>query len=219
MPKKLVNNLEKEIFIVSSDLSRDYLEIGIDSIYEGDIINEIPIIKSLYSFYKIGASLINRHNIKKNLIFLRQFKENKVSKENLTYFKKKFENNPEHREKVLEMILLLNERFLDERKSMILACLFSSYLEKKISWDDFEYMSLILNNFHPTLYLHLHDLFGEDPKLNMNFLKKNFGRSMLAANGIGFFGEDGYEGPHQSIGKKLYKFGLEPILSKLIKVE
>ena len=47
----LTENLEKEIFNTSSDLTKEYIEIALDNMINENLLSEIPIVKSLFSWF------------------------------------------------------------------------------------------------------------------------------------------------------------------------
>ena len=210
--QNLTDSIEKEIFNTSSDLSQDYAEIALDTLTNESLLSEIPIIKSLVSFYKITSSIIDRHNVKKILIFLEEFHSKNIDENKLKKFKKRFSENTKHRNHVLETILLLNEKFIDTEKSKILANLFSAHIEEKLSWEEFFNLSFILSNLNPSGYKFLEKSVDEESKIKMKMFEAVEGEALLMACGIGTKFEDRFH-PTGS-GKKLYEFGLKPFRKK-----
>jgi hypothetical protein len=56
------------------NISIDYLELGLDSFVKNDFIREIPIIKSIYSFYKAVGSVQAFYLTKKFFVFFFKLK-------------------------------------------------------------------------------------------------------------------------------------------------
>lgn len=210
----LTESIENEIFNTSSDLSQDYAEIALDALTHESLLSEIPVIKSLVSFYKITSSIIDRYNVKKILIFLEEFHSNNIDENKLKKFQKKFSENTKHRNHVLETILLLNEKFIDTEKSKILANMFSAHIEEKLSWEEFFNLSFILNNLNPSGYKFLEKSIDEESKIKMKMFEMIEGQAILMACGIGTKSEDKFY--LTGTGKKLYEFGLKPLRKKHI---
>jgi hypothetical protein len=210
--ENLTNNIEKEIFNTASDLSKNYAEIALDTLTEESLLSKIPVIKSLVSFYKITSSIVDRHNMKKILIFLEEFHLNKIDSNKLDIFKKKFEEKPKHRDKVLETILLLNERFIDTKKSQILANLFSAYIQEVLTWEQFLKMSFMLNNLNPYGYKILERIVDKNSELKFSMRQMIEGHAILMACGIGTKFEDRFK--LTNTGIRLYELGIKPLRKK-----
>lgn len=61
----LTDSIEKEIFNTTTELAQDYAELALDTLTNESLLSEIPIVKSLVSFYKITSSIVDRRNVKK----------------------------------------------------------------------------------------------------------------------------------------------------------
>lgn len=203
----LTNNLEKEIFNKTFDLSSDYTEVAIDVIINDDILKEIPIVKSLISFYNISSSLIARHNVKKVIIFLQEFHSKKVDSDKLERFKTKLEKDSNKKNEILETVLVLIEKFIDFEKSKILANLFLAHIENKLTWKDFKKLSFILNNLNPSGYVFLEKCADKNTSMKMSELIE--GEAFLLACGIGTKFEEQFK--LTNAGLKLYEYGLKPL--------
>lgn len=208
--KNLTKNIENEIFNTASELTQDYAELTLDALTNESLLSEIPVIKSLVSFYKITSSIIDRHNLKKILMFLEEFHSTNIDENKLKNFKEKFDNNPKHRNLVLETILLLNEKFIDTKKSKILANLFSAYINENLTWEDFFKLSFILSNLNPSGYKFLEKSVNPHSNIKMKMIETIEGEALLMACGIGTKFEDRFRPTKTAI--KLYEYGLKPII-------
>ncbi|NAY92113.1 hypothetical protein GTQ34_09290 [Muricauda sp. JGD-17] len=139
-------NIEKEIFETSLDLSLDFAEVGLDTILENDLIKEIPIVKTAVAFYSVGKELHKRHHIRNILTFLGEFHSGVISPEKLDKFKTKFEGNPKFRNKVLELIIVHNERFNKTIKAKIMGNLFRAYINGHYDYERLNHLLEILES-------------------------------------------------------------------------
>lgn len=57
---EIIPEFNDSLIINSTDIIGDYLELGIDSILENEILKEIPIFKSLLSVGKISKNIRER---------------------------------------------------------------------------------------------------------------------------------------------------------------
>ena len=194
-----------EIVEKSIDLSIEYSEIALDEFLKDGILKEIPIVKSIVSFYNISSSIIDRHKTKKILTFFKEFHSKHIDEKKLEVFKNKFNSDDAYRRKVVETIVLLNERFYHIEKTKILANLFISYIEEEITWQEFVDISFVLDNFHPRGFTYLKALF--EVEFKDRHKDAHEGEGLMFACGIGY--RFGNRFTINSLGKKFYNFGLK----------
>ena len=65
------------------------------------------------------------------------------------YYKRKITDNPKKRNKELEWVLILIDRYLHDNKPSLLAKLYLSYLDEKITWNDFTKYAEVIDRFLP----------------------------------------------------------------------
>lgn len=225
----LMNNISKEIINPSLDVSKDYAEIGLDNLLDVDLLKEAPVVKTLVAIIKTGVAVKERFFIKKFLIFLSEFKSNKVDKEALKEFRHNFKKNKKFRNKITEQILVIIEDLDSVKKSRILAYLFSAYISKKIDWErvtslvsclkslqesTFNYLA-ILSRAEFKFYLNSGGKINELSKL-LKETNKDFDywemEALCSASGIAF--RNGNRFSITKLGQDLYKYGISKVLEK-----
>ena len=72
LAESLIKTIESEGMSVGANL----FEVGLDSIMEDGFLKDIPLVSTAVALYKMGNSLIDRHNIKKLVEFIKGFNEN-----------------------------------------------------------------------------------------------------------------------------------------------
>ncbi len=162
MKNKKQNKLSTELIEPSIDLAIDYSEIALDTIFDEEILEEIPIIKTIVSTYKIGNSIKERHFTKKIALFFKEFYSCSIEETKLTEFREKFSTDEKYRDKVMEQISIYNDRFIDNQKSRILANLFASHIEGKFDWTYYLELSHCLESLSPRTILLLHKMSEAD---------------------------------------------------------
>ncbi|MNS40669.1 hypothetical protein D3C72_729940 [compost metagenome] len=199
--------VSKEIIEKTLDLTIDFAEIGLDQFITNDVLGEIPIVKSITAFYKIGNSVINRHNTKKILNFFQEFNNNKIDDIKFNEFKHKFNTDQKYQSQVTETIILLNERFLQVEKSKILANLIIAHIENNLTWDELTNTTIVLDIIQPKAFSLLEEVskfshwsshdFGEDIR-----------EGLILAYGIGY--KQGTQLFISETGKQLFNYGIKP---------
>lgn len=133
------------------------LEVGLDSIFEDDLLKEVPLLSTVTSIYKIGHSIKERNYIKKLAEFIQALNDGVVDETQAQVFRDRILHDPKKAEKELEYILILVDRYISNGKSTIIAKLYLSYLDHKLNWEEFSMYAEMTDQ------LFIHDL---------NFLRK-----------------------------------------------
>lgn len=137
----LVEQLKVSLFENSIDVAIDFAEIGLDNllsdITDSEILQEIPIIKTIYSVCKVGLAIQEKHLLKKTLVFIKEFNSKKIKPKKLEKYKKKINEQPHYVEEELGRVLILLNKILDDSKAVILAKLYRNFIEEEIDWEQF----------------------------------------------------------------------------------
>lgn len=151
-----MNEETKEMDIVQStasiiidyniDTVIDFAEINIDSFFDNSFLKELPLVKTIYSVAKTGIAIREKHFLKKTLIFIKQLNSNGISNENYQKYKEKLKNNDKDKIKELEHALIIIDRYLEVNKNIILGNLYFNYIDKNITWNQFQELSIIVDN-------------------------------------------------------------------------
>lgn len=203
------NEVSEELVETTMDLAVDYSEIALDSIFDDSILEEVPIIKTIVSTYKIGKSIQERHFVKKLTIFLKEFHSGKIDEKKLQDFKQKFSTNNKYQSQVMEHITVFNDRFIDSQKSVILANLFSAYIEDKMDWTFYTELAHCLERLSPNALTLIKTLSKQkfnipiDDELDDIYVKGVF----FAAGIIGVIKDDGSLSYLGSMAHDIYIYG------------
>jgi len=141
MDDKLIEQLKDSILESGFDVTIDYAELGLDnlinSISGNEILQNIPIVKTLYSICKAGLAIQEMHLLRKTLIFINEFRSKEIKPKKLLKYKKKLSENPFYVQEELGRVLILLNKFLDDSKAVILAKLYRNFVKEKIDWEQF----------------------------------------------------------------------------------
>lgn len=142
----IVESTANTIVNYSVDTAMDLSEIGIDSLLDDSIFKEIPIVKTICGVAKTGFAIREKHMLKKTLVFINQLNNNGLSNEKYIEYKEKLKNKDEFAFKELEYALIIIDRYVELNKNIILANLYFNYIDKKIDWNQFQELSIIVDN-------------------------------------------------------------------------
>jgi len=134
----------------AKDILAEMGEITIDSIVENDAINQIPIIGTLRSVYKIANSVSDYLFIQKLLKFFNELGQ--ISDEQKEKMKLRIQNDLEYQNKVGDHLLEVINKIDDSDKPKLIAKLFRAYIDEKIDLQKFfKYSQIINKSFLPDL--------------------------------------------------------------------
>jgi hypothetical protein len=125
----------------------EYAEIGLDAVMEDGILKDIPIVSTAVALYKIGDSIKERHNLKKLLVFLNELNNGIVDDQKRKDYQQKFQSNEKFRNKEIEYLLVLIDRYINYDKPKMLAKLYLAYLDGTIIWEELTMYAEVIDRF------------------------------------------------------------------------
>lgn len=143
---------------ISNDLmsiGESVLEAGIDTFTSEGFINEVPIISTAISIYKIGNSVRERHYLKKLAAFVYGLQLGIQDEALRQHYIKRIQDDSNQRDRELEYILIIIDRYIQTDKTQKLASFYLSYLNEDLSWDEFAKCAEILDRMLPGDYKEL----------------------------------------------------------------
>jgi hypothetical protein len=198
-----------ELVSTGVDIGTDYSEILLEELLD-KTANEIPFVKSILSIGKAGLLIREIFTIKKLLVFLREFHTNTINPEKLDEFITKFDSDLNHRKKITEHLMVMNDRFNVTLKAEILANLFAAHINGRIDWQRFKDLSYCVDSIHPKGLELLPEIAKKDFFVSSEEMVQDKGESQLIiSSGIGY--ESGYVAGELIIndfGKDLFNYGL-----------
>ena len=114
---------------------------------EDGILKDIPIVSTAIALYKIGNSIKERHNLKKLLIFLNEINNGIADEEKRKDYQYKFQNNDNFRDREIEYLLVLIDRYVNYDKPKWLAKLYLAYLDGTIIWEELTMYAEVIDRF------------------------------------------------------------------------
>jgi hypothetical protein len=145
---EIIPEFNDSLIINSTDIIGDYLELGIDSILENEILKEIPIFKSLLSVGKISKNIRERNYLKNLAIFINELNSGNIDAEKLRLHQEELKRNSKKAEKELGRILIILDQTIDNIKASILGKLYKAYINQVVDWEMFIEFSEITNRLY-----------------------------------------------------------------------
>lgn len=121
----------------------DISEIAIDTVLKDGLLKDIPVVNTIISLSKFSANIQDKLFLKKILTFLNSLKD--ISPKKRKEMIEKIDESKEYRIKVGEKLLYIIDSCDDYEISELIGILFQSYIEEKITYDDFLKASSVLN--------------------------------------------------------------------------
>lgn len=134
------NEIAISIIQNCEDVAKDYLELGLDSLLDENILREIPVVKTVYALIKFPITFSNANNMRK-LIYFCYYMKNVPSMERAKYVNKAL-NKDKH---FGERLLLTLEKIDSLDKTEMLKKIFQAYGHRDgIDYDTFRKLCLAL---------------------------------------------------------------------------
>ena len=226
MDGNLIDIVADSIIEYNTDTAIDLLDVGICDILEETALKEIPVVKTVTNIAKTGIAIRERFLLKKTLNFIKKLKNNLLSDDEYNKYVERIKLKDKNLYSELERVLIIIDRMLDARKSDILANLYYSFICKKITWDEFEELSIItdnlfVNDIHDLEIIYNKKQIKSNEIINhtiinrlttLNLLQK-IESIMREDNGSLSFGFEEYDYSITDLGLKLIEFGVKNGLS------
>lgn len=134
----LVTSFENTVFDSSLLVAgTDIIEIGIDTVIDNPFLESLPFVKIVVGTGKSIANLVERNLIDQTIHFMIAINNGDVDEEKFSKYREKLANDPKKAEKELGRVMIILNRTIENRKSVILGKLFQAYINERITLDDF----------------------------------------------------------------------------------
>lgn len=135
--KKLINS-------DSGKISKDILELSLDSFIENETLKKIPIFGTIVNLYNLGSTINDKIFANKLIHFLKELED--INPETIQKEIQYIDDSKEYNHKVGDKILEIINRIDSEEKPKIIGRLFKNFISKKIEYVDFLKLSYIVEN-------------------------------------------------------------------------
>lgn len=132
-------NLAKDIICNTKTIASEYLELGIDTLIQDDIIKNIPVVDTAISIFKVGSSIQQAFFCKKLIYFLYNM-DDIPSSVRQGFYNKSIKDDKNFGEKLIYTLDSLDE----VKKAEYLAKLYKGYSRGIINYQDFRRLCIAL---------------------------------------------------------------------------
>ena len=149
MDNELVKSFSETI--LNDDLkavSGELLEASLDSIFESEILQKVPIVGTLVAIGKTGLILKNRNLIRQTLQFMHELNNGTIENGKKADFSNRVQSGDKKAQEEIERIMLILDSTIDLEKSRILARLVIAYINETLAYAQFHELTDILNRFY-----------------------------------------------------------------------
>ena len=148
----LSDSLATTISQEGTSILSDCAEIALDSILEDGLLKEVPFVSTAISLYRIGKSIHEREHIRKLASFLDEIRQHTTDEATREEYLRKLREYPKKRDKELEYVLVIIDRYVGYDKPRMLAKLYLAFLQDVIDWERFTIYSEVIDRFLPGDY-------------------------------------------------------------------
>ena len=139
--KKIIHSISDSNL---SEFGSEILEFGIDDfLSDGELLKEIPVAGWLFKASKAYNTISDKLFISKIIRFMANIN---ISDQERVKFKKEIEDDPKLGKRLGSKILFILNSFNDNKKSEILAKVFTAYLKDEITYDQLFLLSDSIHN-------------------------------------------------------------------------
>lgn len=162
----------------------EFAELGLDAIMDDGLLKDIPFVSTMIAVYKISGNIKERHNLKKLLIFLKSLNNDILDNQKRLEYRQKFQSNEKFRNREIEYLLVLIDRYVSYDKPQMLAKLYLAYLDGIIIWEELIMYAEVIDRF---LLLDCSTLISADGKITVH--RNIGGESVLRLVSLGLMAE------------------------------
>lgn len=187
------------------DIAFDVTESTIDSLVENDVIDVIPIVKTLKAGVKFFVSLREKHLLKKTLCFLNELKLGNVDSSKIAKYRENISGKRKYDDEIERIIFLLDKQH-DFEKTVFLGKLYSATINQEISYDEFVDYSELLDRVFINDLKYLKEKWTELTDEGIIFERNSREFNRLSSQGLGYVVFSNVEDTKLVIGTTQYYF-------------
>lgn len=153
------NEVAESLLDITSDLGEAFLDHELESLVKnyGGVLEEIPVLKTLIAFSRIGKSARDLHMCRKLKMFVKALQNRSADPEAKEKMKQKLCAGDSSSKDMAEYLEIIIDRFIDVKKPEMLVALLVAYIDDEIDQVEFKLYSQILERLLPGDYRYLYN--------------------------------------------------------------
>lgn len=145
----LAESFHKSIKDNAINAAGGLIETGLDTVIDNELLKSVPFVSTAISLYRIGTTVRERHHLIKLLTFIEEIIAGTADSAKREKYIREFEENMEFREKELNYIIIILDRYINQNKTKWLARLYLAYLDEIITLREFMVYSEVIDALLP----------------------------------------------------------------------
>ena len=137
---------------ILSDNSPVIIDTAINLMKDPEYTSSIPFVSIAVAVYHIGRTVRERHHLEKLAMFIQEVASNSVDESKRKQYIIGWHTDWKKREKELEYLIVIIDRYLHKDMARMLARVYLAYLEGKNSWQDVLCYSAVIDRLLPGDY-------------------------------------------------------------------
>lgn len=134
------------------DNSAVIIDTAVDLLKDEECAKSIPFVSIVMAAYHIGKTIRERHHLEKLNEFIQEIAAGTVDVKKRNKYLTTWHADKKTREKELEYLIVIIDRYLHKDMARMLARIYLAYLEKKLSWQEVLSYSAVIDRLLPGDY-------------------------------------------------------------------
>lgn len=134
------------------DNSAVVIDTTVDLLKDEECAKSIPFVSIVMAAYHIGKTIREKHHLEKLTEFIQEIAAGTADEERQKKYLTKWHADRKQREKELEYLIVIIDRYLHKDMARMVARIYLAFLEGKISWQEVLGYSAVIDRLLPGDY-------------------------------------------------------------------
>lgn len=158
LENQLIEPMIQHLTDNSIDLAQDYIEMGLDSFIDSNLLKDIPIVGTAF---KLGKTVLTFRNLimtRNYYIFISDLRKDQKMDEKLQRHICELKKDPKKMQKEIEMLLIYFERYKEVEKAQYMANIYRGFLNTSVTGIDWDTATVFFEILDRILLQDIRDL-------------------------------------------------------------
>lgn len=129
--------------------SAPFMDTAFDILKDESCSVSVPFVSFVAKTYHIGKTIRERHHLDKLITFIKEIAEKTIDEKKREKYLIGWHADYRKREKELEYLIVIIDRFLHKEMAQKLARVYLAYLENRIDWEEVLRYSVVIDRLLP----------------------------------------------------------------------